>query len=147
MCASNPTPLFEPLRNHFRHTTATTDFELQTLTNTETKISLTIMINGIASDKLITCWESRSGNMDSSGGNDREEEGPLSEREGNTSSRPSPPSLSKTTPRKNDLAFPMRLHEMIQWVESNYPDSSCPIYWLSSGRAFIIRDHDALTTV
>ncbi|KAL7466001.1 hypothetical protein ACHAXS_006289 [Conticribra weissflogii] len=85
--------------------------------------------------------------MDSSGGNDHEEEGPLSEREGNTSSRPSPPSLSKTTPRKNDLAFPMRLHEMIQWVESNYPDSSCPIHWLSSGRAFMIRDHDELTTV
>ncbi len=87
----------------------------------------------------------RSESMHFPGRNDREE-GPPSETEGASSSRPSPPLLSNP-PRNNDLAFPMRLHEMIQWVESNYPDSSCPIHWLSSGRAFMIRDHDELTTV
>jgi len=36
---------------------------------------------------------------------------------------------------------------MIQWVESNYPHSSRAVIWLSSGRAFMIRDHDALATM
>ncbi len=54
------------------------------------------------------------------------------------------PSLSPNTLINNNLAFPMRLHKMIKWIEDNYPNSSRPIYWLRRGRAFMIQDHDEL---
>lgn len=50
---------------------------------------------------------------------------------------PSPAAGSAGT---NEHAFPIRLHEMIQWVEENHPNSPAPVYWLEHGRAFVIND-------
>ncbi len=46
--------------------------------------------------------------------------------------------------QNNDAAFPIRLHEMIEWVEDNYPNSIRPIYWSKNGRSFVIQDHESL---
>lgn len=84
--------------------------------------------------------------MDSPGGEHYlQDDGLPNERGGNSISNPTQSSFSNL-PQNNEFAFPMRLHEMIHWVENKYRYFLHHIKWSSSGHAFMIQDPDAMAS-